>query len=119
VSTFDMLDGLLAGITREDIDRMPPVRRQRFTQALRRAIDMLERPHAKPRQEVQDGRARLHMRHGPRERSTATGHGWAGLNSQSGPGHERPGQHLSIMPSEQWVGNLAISSVYDSIINDR
>jgi hypothetical protein len=59
VSTFDMLDGLLAGITREDIDRMPPVRRQRFTQALRRAIDMLERPHAKPRQEVQDGRARL------------------------------------------------------------
>jgi hypothetical protein len=47
-----MLDGVLAGITREDIDKIPPARRQRFAQALRRAIDMLERPHSKPRQEA-------------------------------------------------------------------
>ena len=38
-----MLDGLLAGITREDIDKMPPVRRQRLAQALRRAGAMLEK----------------------------------------------------------------------------
>ena len=64
-----MLDGLLAGITREDIDKMPPVYRQRLAQALRRAIDMLERPHAKPLQEPQDGRSHL---------PAATGHGRAG-----------------------------------------
>jgi hypothetical protein len=54
-----MLDGLLAGITSEDINRMPPAHRQRFAQALRRAIDMLDRPHAKPPREAQAGRARL------------------------------------------------------------
>ena len=59
MSTVDMLDGLLAGITSEDIDRMPPAHRQRFAQALRRAIDMLERPHAKPPQEAEDDHAHL------------------------------------------------------------
>jgi phage terminase Nu1 subunit (DNA packaging protein) len=52
-----MLDGLLAGITSEDIDRMPRAYRQRFAQALRRAVDMLERPHAKPALEAEDDHA--------------------------------------------------------------
>jgi hypothetical protein len=38
---------------------MPPAHRQRFAQALRRAIDMLERPHAKPPQEAEDDHAHL------------------------------------------------------------
>jgi hypothetical protein len=68
-----MIDGLLAGITRDEIDRTPPAHRRRFAQALRRAVDMLERPHAKPPQEAQDGRAHLA---GGRGRDRRHGHGW-------------------------------------------
>jgi hypothetical protein len=46
MGTIDMVDGLLAGITRDEIDRTPPAHRRRLAQALRRAVDMLERPLA-------------------------------------------------------------------------
>lgn len=51
MSTIDMIDGLLAGITRDEIDRTPPAHRRRLAQALRRAVDMLERPPAEPPKE--------------------------------------------------------------------
>jgi hypothetical protein len=56
-----MIDGLLAGITRDVIDRTPPAHRRRLAQALRRAVDMLESPHAEPPKdgllhELRDGR---------------------------------------------------------------
>jgi hypothetical protein len=43
VGTVDMLDGLLAGITSEDIDRMPPAHTRRLAQALRRDVHAHER----------------------------------------------------------------------------
>jgi hypothetical protein len=56
VSTVDMLDGLLAGITSEDIDRMPRAYRQRFAQALRRAPRHPRRPRtAAPTSPLHDG----------------------------------------------------------------
>ena len=56
-----MLDGLLAGITRDDIDMTPPAHRQRLVQALRRVVDMLDRPQGEPPKEgllreLRDGR---------------------------------------------------------------
>ena len=39
-----MLDGLLAGITSEDIDRMPPSHRQRMAQALRHVANLCDPP---------------------------------------------------------------------------
>ena len=56
-----MLDGLIAGITRDEIDRMAPAHRRRLAQALRRVVEMLERPPAAPPKEgllreLRDGR---------------------------------------------------------------
>jgi hypothetical protein len=56
--------------------------------------------------------------HGPRERSAATGHGRAELEQPIWP---RPRVTGASIFYAFWVmvGNLAISSVYNSTINDR
>ena len=61
MGTIDMIDGLLAGITRDEIDMTPPAHRRRLAQALRRVVDMIDRPPAAPPKEgllreLRDGR---------------------------------------------------------------
>jgi hypothetical protein len=125
-----MLDGLLAG---EDIDRMPPAHRQRFAQAPRRAVDMLERPHAKPRQEAQDGPTLAECeigRYGPRAGTAGTRRALGAGEHGRAPGrlpalaHLAPGaaltgttnptlKHLSATSSaalscQRWSGRLQV-----------
>jgi hypothetical protein len=44
VTLIDKVDGLLAGITRNDIERMAPAYRRRLAQALRRIADIADMP---------------------------------------------------------------------------
>lgn len=44
LSVLEKVEGLLAGITRSDIERMRPAYRQRFAQALRRIADIADPP---------------------------------------------------------------------------
>ena len=61
MGTVDMIDGLLAGISKDEISRTPPAHRKRLAQALRRVVDMIDRPQAEPPKEgllhdLRDGR---------------------------------------------------------------
>jgi hypothetical protein len=47
---MDKIDGLMAGLSRNDIERMSPVARQRLAQALRRVANLCDPPPPPPAQ---------------------------------------------------------------------
>ena len=119
-----MLDGLPAGITREDIDKMPPVRRQRLAQALRRAIDMLERPHAKPPRRprtaapsslvsgmVQEAEAEAFLGGSKQGHTTGLWHGGGTTGPSIGGGGEYLSGHLPGL-GHSWVLNQRSATRY-------
>jgi hypothetical protein len=42
IATIDKIEALIAGVTREQIQQLSPIRRQRLTQALRYIADMAD-----------------------------------------------------------------------------
>lgn len=59
LSVLQKVEGLLAGITRSDIERMRPAYRRRFAQALRRVAEIAD-PQPKPEPPKAGVLARLH-----------------------------------------------------------
>jgi hypothetical protein len=44
LSSIEKIDALMAGVTRADIQRMPPAHRQRLAQVLRHIADLADPP---------------------------------------------------------------------------
>ena len=61
MNTMDKIDGLVAGITKAEIEGMEPALRQRLAKALRRVADLADLPKAEAPKEgllhdLRDGR---------------------------------------------------------------
>jgi hypothetical protein len=48
LSSVDKIDGLLASITLDDIEKLPPANRRRLAQMLRHAADIADPPSKPP-----------------------------------------------------------------------
>jgi hypothetical protein len=61
VTLIEKIDALIAGLSKNDLERMPPLHRQRLAQALRRVADLADPPAPPPSgvlSELEDGRSR-------------------------------------------------------------